>query len=124
MCIRDRGGTVRHRRQPAGAAALVAGTAGGHPSGDGRGAAIATQPEGRAGIGLHRYIGTIANAATVIASLHAGEKRLVFADSRRTVETLAARLRDRGTQTFVSHSSLSVDERRRAEQAFVAAVSY
>src|SRR5664279_5170908 len=67
------------------------------------------------------YVGTIANAATVIASLHAGEKRLVFADSRRTVETLAARLRDRGTQTFVSHSSLSVDERRQAEQAFVAA---
>src|SRR5664280_1244887 len=67
------------------------------------------------------YVGTIANAATVIASLHAGEKRLVFADSRRTVETLAARLRDRGTQTFVSHSSLSADERRQAEQAFVEA---
>ena len=67
------------------------------------------------------YVGTIANAATVIASLHAGAKRLVFADSRRTVETLAARLRDRGTQTFVSHSSLSVDERRQAEQAFVEA---
>jgi ATP-dependent Lhr-like helicase len=67
------------------------------------------------------YVGTIANAATVIASLHAGAKRLVFADSRRTVEMLAARLRDRGTQTFVSHSSLSVDERRQAEQAFVEA---
>ncbi len=67
------------------------------------------------------YVGTIANAATVIASLHRGEKRLVFADSRRTVESLAQGLRDRGTETFVSHSSLSVDERRRAETAFAEA---
>lgn len=64
------------------------------------------------------YVGNLTNAATVISSLHHGEKRLVFADSRRTVESLAAGLRDRGTQTFVSHSSLSVDERRRAERAF------
>jgi len=67
------------------------------------------------------YVGTIANAATVLASLHRGEKRLVFADSRRTVESLAQGLRDRGTETFVSHSSLSVDERRRAETAFAEA---
>jgi len=66
-------------------------------------------------------VGTIANAATVIASLHRGEKRLVFADSRRTVESLAQGLRDRGTETFVPHSSLSVDERRRAETAFAEA---
>lgn len=64
------------------------------------------------------YVGSIDNAATVIDALHHGEKRLVFADSRRTVESLALGLRDRGTETFVSHSSLSVDERRRAEQAF------
>jgi ATP-dependent Lhr-like helicase len=67
------------------------------------------------------YVGTVANAATVIASLHRGEKRLVFADSRRTVESLALALRERGTETFVSHSSLSVDERRRAETAFAEA---
>ena len=60
------------------------------------------------------YVGTVDNAATVISALHHGEKRLVFADSRRTVETLAEGLRDRHTETFVSHSSLSVDERRRA----------
>src|SRR5664280_3428361 len=52
---------------------------------------------------------------------HATARSIRSHDSRRTVETLAARLRDRGTQTFVSHSSLSVDERRQAEQAFVEA---
>ena len=67
------------------------------------------------------YVGTVANAAKVIASLHRGEKRLVFADSRRTVESLAQSLRETGTETFVSHSSLSVDERRRAETAFAEA---
>ncbi|MCZ2839920.1 DEAD/DEAH box helicase [Modestobacter sp. VKM Ac-2985] len=67
------------------------------------------------------YVGSIDNAATVIAALHAGEKRLVFADSRRTVESLAAALLYRGTTTFVSHSSLSVDERRQAEKAFAEA---
>lgn len=64
------------------------------------------------------YVGTVDNAARVISSLHHGEKRLVFADSRRTVETLAECLRERRTDTFVSHSSLAVDERLRAEQAF------
>lgn len=67
------------------------------------------------------YVGTVDNAGTVISALHHGEKRLVFADSRRTVETLAERLRERKTDTFVSHSSLAVDERLRAEQAFAEA---
>lgn len=61
---------------------------------------------------------TIANAATVISRLHRGEKRLVFCDSRSKVEDLASHLRRLGVQTFVSHSSLSLDERRRAEEAF------
>lgn len=64
------------------------------------------------------YVGTLDNAATVVAALHSGEKRLVFADSRRTVESLAVGLRARSTTTFVSHSSLGVDERRQAERAF------
>ncbi len=68
-------------------------------------------------IGLD-YVGTLENAALVISQLHRGEKRLVFADSRASVEQIAAALRARGVDTFVSHSSLSVDERRRAEQAF------
>lgn len=64
------------------------------------------------------FVGGLENAATVIARLHAGEKRLVFADSRARVEELAAGLRKRGVQTFVSHSSISTDERRQAEHAF------
>jgi ATP-dependent Lhr-like helicase len=64
------------------------------------------------------YVGSVANAAKVIAALHQGEKRLVFGDSRRLVEQLGAALRMRGVTTFLSHASLSLDERKRAEQAF------
>lgn len=64
------------------------------------------------------YVGSLANAATVIAGLHAGEKRLVFCESRQTVEELGQLLREKRVTTFLSHASLSVDERRRAEQAF------
>ncbi|KRE61580.1 DEAD/DEAH box helicase [Nostocoides sp. Soil756] len=67
------------------------------------------------------HVGNVRNAATVISLTGVGEKRLVFADSRRTVEDLAVRIRDRGTDTFVSHSSLSLDERGRAERAFAEA---
>jgi ATP-dependent helicase Lhr and Lhr-like helicase len=67
------------------------------------------------------YVGSIANAAKVIAALHKGEKRLVFCDSRKLVEQLAGWLREKGVTTFLSHSSLSMDERRRAEQAFAEA---
>jgi ATP-dependent Lhr-like helicase len=64
------------------------------------------------------FVGTLENAATVISRLHAGEKRLVFCDSRSRVEQLATHLRQIGVDTYVSHSSLSLDERRQAEQAF------
>ena len=64
------------------------------------------------------YVGSVSNAATVIASLHRGDKRLVFCDSRQLVEEIGAALRERGVTTFLSHASLSIDERRRAEQAF------
>ncbi|MCT7657633.1 DEAD/DEAH box helicase [Mycobacterium deserti] len=67
------------------------------------------------------HVGSIPNAAKVISLLHAGEKRLVFCESRREVEELARELRAHEVTTFVSHSSLSVDERRRAEQAFAEA---
>ncbi|MBO0801660.1 MAG: DEAD/DEAH box helicase [Nocardiopsaceae bacterium] len=66
------------------------------------------------------YVGSVANAATVIAALHRGEKRLVFADSKRLVEMLGAELRARGVTTYLVHASLSLDERRRAEEAFAA----
>ena len=64
------------------------------------------------------YVGSLANAAKVISLLHQGEKRLVFCDSRSRVEQLAVSLRHYGIDTFVSHSSLGVDERRQAEEAF------
>lgn len=67
------------------------------------------------------YVGNLANAATVISRLHRGEKRLVFCDSRARTEDLAASLRDAGVETYLSHSSLSLDERRRAEAAFTQA---
>jgi ATP-dependent Lhr-like helicase len=67
------------------------------------------------------YVGSVSNAATVVASLHRGEKRLVFCDSRQLVEETGAALRERGVTTFLSHASLPLDERRRAEQAFAEA---
>lgn len=67
------------------------------------------------------YVGSIANAAKVIASLHIGEKRLVFVDSRRQAEELGASLREAGIETYISHSSLSAQERRRSEAAFAEA---
>lgn len=64
------------------------------------------------------FVGSLANAAKVISLLHQGEKRLVFCDSRSRVEQLAVSLRHYGVDTFVSHSSLGLDERRQAEEAF------
>ncbi|MFH8255951.1 MULTISPECIES: DEAD/DEAH box helicase [Streptomyces] len=67
------------------------------------------------------YVGSLANAAKVISSLHQGEKRLVFCDSRKQVEELGAALRARDVTVFLSHASLSTDERARSEQAFAEA---
>jgi ATP-dependent Lhr-like helicase len=67
------------------------------------------------------YVASLDNAAKLIASLHQGEKRLVFCDSRRQVEQLGAALRARGVATFLSHASLSAEERARSEQAFAEA---
>lgn len=64
------------------------------------------------------YVGSTENAAQVISTLHKGEKRLVFCESRRQVELLTVELRRLGTEAYVSHSSVSLDERRRAETAF------
>lgn len=67
------------------------------------------------------WVASMPNAATVIAGLHRGEKRLVFCDSRARVEELASALRQREVTTFVSHSSLSRAERLLAETAFAEA---
>jgi ATP-dependent Lhr-like helicase len=64
------------------------------------------------------YVGSLANAAKIIRLLHQGQKRLVFCDSRSRVEQLSMLLRQDGVDTFVSHSSLGLDERRSAERAF------
>ncbi len=64
------------------------------------------------------HVGSLENAATVIARLHRGEKRLVFCDSRSSAEQLSSMLRAKEVRTFVSHASLSAAERRQAETAF------
>ncbi len=64
------------------------------------------------------YVGSIPNAAIVISRLHRGEKRLVFCESRSRAEELGAELTRLGTTAFVTHSSLSIDQRRQAEDAF------
>ncbi|MGH9136507.1 MAG: DEAD/DEAH box helicase [Acidimicrobiales bacterium] len=67
------------------------------------------------------YVGNLDNAATVLARLYRGAKRLVFVDSRARAEQLAASLRARDVTTFVSHGSLGLDDRRRSERAFAEA---
>jgi Lhr-like helicase len=67
------------------------------------------------------HAGSLTGASHAIASRHGEEKRLVFVDSRSRVEQLAAAVRAAGVDTFVSHSSLAADERRRAEAAFAEA---
>ncbi|WP_136709620.1 DEAD/DEAH box helicase [Agromyces sp. H66] len=67
------------------------------------------------------YVGSVENAAEILSRLYVGEKRLVFCQSRAQAEELAFELRQRRVTTFVSHSSLSVDERRQSERAFAEA---
>lgn len=64
------------------------------------------------------HVGSLDNAATVIAHLHQGEKRLVFVDSRKRAEELTHALRSRKITTYVTHASLGRDERHQAEHAF------
>jgi ATP-dependent Lhr-like helicase len=64
------------------------------------------------------YVGSLENAAVVISRLHRGQKRLVFVDSRARAEELGAGLRQLGITAFVTHSSLSQEQRRQAEDAF------
>lgn len=64
------------------------------------------------------YVGSLQNAAVVISRLHRGEKRLVFVDSRSQAEQLGTALRELDIATFVTHSSLSPEQRHQAEEAF------
>jgi ATP-dependent helicase Lhr and Lhr-like helicase len=64
------------------------------------------------------YVGSLQNAGLVISRLHRGEKRLVFVDSRARAEQLGMELRQLGVTAFVTHSSLSPEQRQQAEDAF------
>jgi ATP-dependent Lhr-like helicase len=64
------------------------------------------------------YVGSLENAATVIARLYQGSKRLVFCDSRSGAEQLTSTLRAQEVRVFLSHASLSSSERKLAETAF------
>ncbi len=52
------------------------------------------------------------------AAMAAGKKSLFFCESRALTEAIAERMRDRGTEVFVHHSSVSLQERRLAEDTF------
>ncbi|QDT62449.1 putative DEAD-box ATP-dependent RNA helicase [Stieleria bergensis] len=64
------------------------------------------------------YVGSIDNAATVISRLHRGQKRLVFIDSRSKAEQLGNELRELDVDAFVTHGSLSREQRLLSEKAF------
>ncbi len=61
---------------------------------------------------------SVANIATEAAQLAAGKKSLFFCQSRALTEIVADRMRGRGTDVFVHHSSISLEERRAAEDRF------
>lgn len=87
--------------------------------GSATGQVVAPETAARAGADVQLdYVGNLHNAAVVISRLHRGEKRLVFCDSRARVEELSSELRGLGVETYVSHSSLSLEQRRQAESAF------
>ncbi|MEU4615301.1 DEAD/DEAH box helicase [Streptomyces umbrinus] len=90
----------------------------GHSSSEGPASGVTAPPPGDIELD---YVGSLSNAAKVLSVLHKGEKRLVFCDSRRQVEELGAALRARDVTVFLSHASLSADERARSEQAFAEA---
>jgi ATP-dependent Lhr-like helicase len=64
---------------------------------------------------LRDTLGSIAQAASQKAS---GRKSLFFCESRALAESVAERLRDRETEVFVHHSSVSLEERSAAEERF------
>ncbi len=74
-------------------------------------------PVGAADVQLD-FVGSIKNAAVVISRLHRGEKRLVFVDSRARAEEIGVELKQLEVKVFVTHSSLSKEQRRLAERAF------
>lgn len=64
---------------------------------------------------LRETLGAIAQEASQIAQ---GKKSLFFCQSRSLAEDIAERMRNRGTDVFVHHSSVSLEERTSAEERF------
>ncbi len=61
---------------------------------------------------------SIAELAQSAATRAHGKKSLFFCQSRALTETVAERMRGTGTEVFVHHSSVSLEERRAAEERF------
>jgi ATP-dependent Lhr-like helicase len=66
-------------------------------------------------VSLHDSVAAIASQA---AGLAAGKKSLFFCQSRALTEAVADRMQGRGMDVFVHHSSVSLEERRAAEDRF------
>jgi ATP-dependent Lhr-like helicase len=66
-------------------------------------------------IGLHDSVASLSGEAAARAS---GKKSLFFCQSRSLTETVAERMRGRSIDVFVHHSSVSLEERRAAEERF------
>lgn len=64
---------------------------------------------------LHSSVAGLAGDAAVRA---AGKKSLFFCQSRALTETVAERMRGRSIDVFVHHSSVSLEERKAAEERF------
>lgn len=64
------------------------------------------------------FAGTIADAARQGAAQARGKKSLFFCQTRSLTEAVAERMRGQGTDVYVHHSSVSLEERRLAEERF------
>ncbi|NMO18158.1 DEAD/DEAH box helicase [Pyxidicoccus fallax] len=62
--------------------------------------------------------GTVSDIARAGASLGRGRKSLFFCQTRALTEAVAERMRGQGTDVFVHHSSVSLEERKLAEERF------
>ena len=66
-------------------------------------------------VGLYESVIRLADEAAARAS---GKKSLFFCQSRALTETVAERMRGRAVDVFVHHSSVSLEERKAAEERF------
>lgn len=62
--------------------------------------------------------GSVAGIARAGAERARGKKSLFFCQARATAEAVAERMRGQGTEVYVHHSSVSLEERQLAEERF------